>query len=102
MGHNNGVQHSGFGGTHTGAYTNNGVGAGTGTGAGAGYGSSTTTGHSGVGGTGAGYGSSATPGSGNAQNTAGPHNSDLLNKLDPRVDSDLSGGKTYGGNATNQ
>jgi len=29
-------------------------------------------------------GSHATAGSGTAQNTAGPHNSDLLNKLDPR------------------
>ncbi|KAN0108731.1 hypothetical protein V8E51_008473 [Hyaloscypha variabilis] len=47
-------------------------------------------------------GTHATPGSGTAQNTAGPHNSDTLNKLDPRVDSDLSGGKTYGGNATRQ
>jgi len=47
-------------------------------------------------------GSHATPGSGTAQNTAGPHNSDLLNKLDPRVDSDLSGGKTIGGNKTYQ
>lgn len=50
--------------------------------------------------TGAGVGSHVTPGSGNAANTAGPHNSDLLNKVDPRVDSDLSGGKTYGGNKT--
>jgi len=47
-------------------------------------------------------GTHATPGSGTAQNTAGPHNSDTLNKVDPRVDSDLSGGKTYGGNATHQ
>jgi len=46
-------------------------------------------------------GSHATPGSGTTQNTAGPHNSDLANKLDPRVDSDLSGGKTFGGNLTN-
>jgi len=45
-------------------------------------------------------GSHATPGSGTAQNTAGPHNSDMLNKVDPRVDSDLSGGKTIGGNMT--
>lgn len=45
-------------------------------------------------------GSHATPGSGTAQNTAGPHNSDLLNKLDPRVDADLDGSKTYGGNKT--
>lgn len=47
-------------------------------------------------------GSHATAGSGTAQNTAGPHNSDLLNKLDPRVDSDRDGSKTYGGNATHQ
>jgi hypothetical protein len=47
-------------------------------------------------------GTHATPGSGTAQNTAGPHNSDTLNKIDPRVDSDLSGGKTFGGNATRQ
>ncbi|KAG4429236.1 hypothetical protein IFR05_015285 [Cadophora sp. M221] len=47
-------------------------------------------------------GSHATAGSGTAQNTAGPHNSDMLNKLDPRVDSDRDGSKTYGGNATHQ
>jgi hypothetical protein len=29
-------------------------------------------------------GTHATPGSGSAQNTAGPHNSDLLNRLDAR------------------
>jgi len=46
------------------------------------------------------HGSHATPGSGTAQNTAGPHNSDMLNKLDPRVDSDLDGSKTFGGNKT--
>ena len=44
--------------------------------------------------TGAGYGSSSTdirdPSAGPAPNTAGPHKSDMLNKLDPRVDSDLS------------
>jgi hypothetical protein len=45
-------------------------------------------------------GSHATPGSGTAQNTAGPHNSDLANKLDPRVDADLDGSKTIGGNKT--
>jgi len=45
-------------------------------------------------------GTHATPGSGTAQNTAGPHNSDLANKLDPRVDADLDGSKTYGGNRT--
>ncbi|KAF2034526.1 hypothetical protein EK21DRAFT_108138 [Setomelanomma holmii] len=42
----------------------------------------------------------ANVGSGNSNKTAGPHNSDLLNKLDPRVDSDLDGSKTTGGNAT--
>jgi len=31
------------------------------------------------------------------KNTAGPHTSDLANKLDPRVDSDLDGSKTIGG-----
>jgi len=45
-------------------------------------------------------GTHATPGSGTAQNTAGPHNSDLLNKADPRVDADLDGSKTIGGNRT--
>jgi hypothetical protein len=32
--------------------------------------------------------------------TAGPHNSDMANRLDPRVDSDLDGSKTLGGNRT--
>ncbi|TVY14558.1 hypothetical protein LARI1_G008403 [Lachnellula arida] len=45
-------------------------------------------------------GSHATAGSGTAQNTAGPHNSDTLNKVDPRVDSDRDGSKTFGGNKT--
>jgi hypothetical protein len=45
-------------------------------------------------------GSHATPGSGTAQNTAGPHNSDTMNKLDPRVDADMDGSKTVGGNRT--
>ncbi|KAL3424102.1 cell surface protein [Phlyctema vagabunda] len=45
-------------------------------------------------------GSHATHGSGTAQNTDGPHNSDLLNKVDPRVDSDRDGSKTVGGNKT--
>jgi len=45
-------------------------------------------------------GSHATAGSGTAQNTAGPHNSDALNKIDPRVDADLDGSKTLGGNRT--
>jgi hypothetical protein len=42
-------------------------------------------------------GSHATPGSGTAQNTAGPHNSDMLNKVDPRVDSDRDNSATIGG-----
>jgi hypothetical protein len=33
---------------------------------------------------------------GPAPNTAGPHKSDLLNKLDPRVDSNQDGSKTIG------
>jgi hypothetical protein len=41
-------------------------------------------------------------GSGNSNTTAGPHNSDMLNKLDPRVDSDLDASKTVGGNKTYQ
>jgi len=45
-------------------------------------------------------GSHATAGSGTAQNTAGPHNSDMLNKVDPRVDSDRDGSKTFAGNKT--
>lgn len=45
-------------------------------------------------------GSHATAGSGTAQNTAGPHNSDLLNKLDPRVDSDRDHSKTLGQDKT--
>jgi len=45
-------------------------------------------------------GSHATAGSGTAQNTAGPHNSDLLNKLDPRVDSDRDASKTIGRDQT--
>lgn len=41
-------------------------------------------------------------GSGPAPNTAGPHKSDMLNKADPRVDSNLDGSKTMGGNKTFQ
>jgi len=39
-------------------------------------------------------------GPGPAPNTAGPHGNDMLNKVDPRVDSDLDGSKTVGGNKT--
>lgn len=79
----------------------------TGTHAGTGLGHSNATHTGGVGhagthhvGQGVTAGSSMTPGSGTAQKTAGPHNSDLLNKLDPRVDSDMDGSKTTGGNKT--
>ncbi|KAK1995760.1 hypothetical protein LX36DRAFT_682870 [Colletotrichum falcatum] len=41
-----------------------------------------------------------THGTGPAPNTAGPHKSDAMNKADPRVDSDLDGSKTVGGNKT--
>jgi hypothetical protein len=37
---------------------------------------------------------------GPAPHTAGPHKSDFLNKIDPRVDSDLDGSKTFPGNKT--
>ncbi|KAF1365624.1 hypothetical protein EJ07DRAFT_94512, partial [Lizonia empirigonia] len=36
----------------------------------------------------------------NANQTAGPHGSNILNKLDPRVDSDLDGSKRVGGDRT--
>jgi len=36
---------------------------------------------------------------GPAPNTAGPHRSDALNKMDPRIDSDRDGSKTVGGNS---
>ncbi|KAI0017438.1 hypothetical protein F4780DRAFT_755459 [Xylariomycetidae sp. FL0641] len=55
-----------------------------------------TTGHHAPGTTGAHVGS----GPGPAPHTAGPHKSDVLNKLDPRVDSNLDGSKTIGGNKT--
>lgn len=45
-------------------------------------------------------GSHATAGPGTAQNTAGPHNSDWANKLDPRVDSTRTNNTTLGGNQT--
>ena len=36
------------------------------------------------------------PSTGPASSTVGPHKSNLLNKLDPRVDSDLDGSRTFG------
>ncbi|KAF6814527.1 cell surface protein [Colletotrichum musicola] len=63
------------------------------------HGTSGTSGaHTGVGKVGAAVG--GTHGTGPAPNTAGPHKSDALNKADPRVDSDLDGSKTVGGNKT--
>ena len=59
----------------------------------------TTGGVTGTGATGT-TGTSSTAGSGNAPTTAGPHSKDILNKMDPRVDSDLDGSKTMGGNKT--
>lgn len=56
--------------------------------------------HHGLGGDNAPAGTNyTTPGTGRTQQTAGPHNSNLANKLDPRVDSDLDNSRTVG-NAT--
>ncbi|KAH7255799.1 uncharacterized protein BKA55DRAFT_507954 [Fusarium redolens] len=62
------------------------------------YGSTGTGTGSGLGGAGSGYGT----GPGPAPKTAGPHSSDVANKLDPRVDSDLDGSKTVGQEKTFQ
>ncbi|CAM1501125.1 Fc.00g102870.m01.CDS01 [Cosmosporella sp. VM-42] len=70
------------GGTHTSAHT------------GTHTGTHTTGSHAGTGA----YGT--TGGTGPAPNTAGPHKSDMLNKLDPRVDSNLDGSKTVGRDQT--
>ncbi|KAH6985911.1 hypothetical protein BKA56DRAFT_670136 [Ilyonectria sp. MPI-CAGE-AT-0026] len=93
-------------GAHSGAHTGTHTGAHTGSGA---FGSSTathgTSTHTG------GLGSSTHAqdnlnktsgayGSGPAPNTVGPHKSDMMNKIDPRVDSNLDGSKTYGGDKT--
>ena len=45
-------------------------------------------------------GSGAMGSTGPGQNTAGPHKSDMMNKADPRVDSDLDNSKTVGGDKT--
>jgi len=62
-----------------------------------GYGNTTSTGGYGSAGPG---GSGITSGPGPAPDTAGPHKSNVMNKADPRVDSDLDGSKTFGGNKT--
>jgi hypothetical protein len=94
---------SGAGGVGSGQYSSTGSGmtgshATTGSGL---TGSHATTGSSGLTGS-HGTHTGATVGSGNSNTTAGPHNSDMLNKIDPRVDSDLNGSKTVGGNKTYQ
>ncbi|KAI2640296.1 hypothetical protein GGS21DRAFT_506085 [Xylaria nigripes] len=43
---------------------------------------------------------SGSGGPGPAPNTAGPHKHDIMNKMDPRVDSNLDGSRTVGGNKT--
>jgi hypothetical protein len=45
---------------------------------------------------------SGTIGSESPKTTAGPHSSDLLNKLDPRIDSDRDGSKTVGAAPSSQ
>ena len=91
---------AGYGSSNTG--TGSGLGSST-TGTGSGLGSSTTGHHTGrdaalgatagaagVGAYEAGLDHTGSSATGPAPNTAGPHKSDMLNKLDPRVDSDLS------------
>ncbi|EPS32767.1 hypothetical protein PDE_07727 [Penicillium oxalicum 114-2] len=48
-------------------------------------------------GAGSSYNTSHHTTTGHGNKTAGPHKSDMANKLDPRVDSDLDGSKTIGG-----
>ncbi|KAL1876581.1 hypothetical protein VTK73DRAFT_9245 [Phialemonium thermophilum] len=83
-----GLGSTGYGGT---------AGAGYGSGYDAGYGAG---GGQNIGGTGGGYGAGSGPGP--ARNTAGPHGSDTMNKLDPRVDSDQDNRWAPGGNRTYQ
>jgi hypothetical protein len=72
---------------HTGTHGTTGTGAsGLSSGTGAGFGGATT-GHAGG------------PGNPNSSN-AGPHSSNMANKADPRVDSNLDGSRTMGGNQT--
>jgi len=57
-----------------------------------------TTGHSGY----SGMSGTGTTGTGtHSKTTAGPHSSDMANKLDPRVDSDLDGSRTVGSGGRN-
>ncbi|KAL6835229.1 hypothetical protein V8C40DRAFT_233934 [Trichoderma camerunense] len=99
-----------LGSSGTGAYGSTGTGTDT-------YGSTGTHGSSGLGSTGHhtkdttssafGAGTGSVGGSfgnarntGPAPNTAGPHKSDMMNKADPRVDSDLDNSKTFMGDKT--
>lgn len=66
------------------------------------FGSSSMTGTHGTHGTSTGTHGLHSSGPGPADNTAGPHSSDMANKLDPRVDSDMDGSKTMGQNKTYQ
>ncbi|KAL7923609.1 hypothetical protein ACQKWADRAFT_288785 [Trichoderma austrokoningii] len=102
-----------------------GLGSGTGTGTGAysgmdattGYGSgernlgqqtgtlgsdTTTSAYGGMGSVGGDAFGSDRQATGPASHTAGPHKSDMMNKADPRVDSDLDNSKTFGGDKTYQ
>ncbi|KAL6907022.1 hypothetical protein GGI43DRAFT_250212 [Trichoderma evansii] len=66
-----------------------------------GGGDTTTSAYGGMGSLGGGFGTDRQA-TGPAANTAGPHKSDMLNKADPRVDSDLDNSKTFGGDKTYQ
>jgi len=61
----------------------------------------TTSAYGGMGSLGGGFGTDRQA-TGPAPNTAGPHQSDMMNKADPRVDSDLDNSKTFGGDKTYQ
>jgi len=89
-------------GTGYGSNTDTGYGSNTGTG----FGSNTDTGYGSNTGTGFGsnndttYGSNTGTGYGSNTGTAGPHNSNVANKLDPRVDSDMDGSRRTGNTDT--
>lgn len=91
------VGNFGSAGTHTGAHTGAHTGSSGLTGSTGTHTGTHTGAHTGTSGL---TGSTGTHATGPAPNTAGPHKSDMLNKIDPRVDSDLDGSKTYGGDKT--
>lgn len=96
-----GRQGAGYGAGNTGTGYGNTTGSGYGAGnTGSGYGN-TGSGAAAGAGSGAGAGSAAGAyGNPASRNTAGPHGSDIANKLDPRVDSNLDGSKTMGRDQT--